>query len=95
MEQKVSCDMQRMANRQAVRTGPPGGFFIEQSNGMDRTMYCKLPEGTYTWLSLRPTVDEPSWGWDENEERPTLHPSVHYRGHWHGWFREGRMVTID
>ena len=32
------------------------------------------------------------WGWDGNEESPTLTPSVHCIGHWHGWVRGGTLV---
>ena len=32
------------------------------------------------------------WHWDGDEERPTLSPSVHTLGHWHGWVRNGQMV---
>lgn len=32
------------------------------------------------------------WGWDGDEERPTLTPSVHCLGFWHGWVRAGMLV---
>jgi hypothetical protein len=32
---------------------------------------------------------DPSWTWDGNRQKPTLHPSVHWVGHWHGWLRNG------
>lgn len=35
----------------------------------------------------------PSWEYDGKEDRPTLTPSVHYIGRWHGWFRAGRMES--
>ena len=33
-----------------------------------------------------------AWGWDGNTESPTLFPSVHTVGVWHGWIRGGVMV---
>lgn len=33
-----------------------------------------------------------AWGWDGNEDKPTLTPSIHCFGHWHGWVRSGEMV---
>lgn len=33
-----------------------------------------------------------SWGWDGNESKPTLSPSIHCIGHWHGWVRNGMLV---
>ena len=32
------------------------------------------------------------WGWDGNEDAPTLTPSIHCLGHWHGWVRAGQMI---
>lgn len=31
----------------------------------------------------------PSWNWNGSTEAPTLAPSVHHPGHWHGWLRNG------
>jgi hypothetical protein len=31
--------------------------------------------------------------WDGNMDKPTLAPSVHLPGRWHGWFRAGRVVS--
>ncbi len=32
------------------------------------------------------------WGWDGNETAPTLTPSVHTVGHWHGFVTKGQLV---
>jgi hypothetical protein len=32
------------------------------------------------------------WGWDGNEDKPTLTPSIHCIRHWHGWVRDGMLV---
>lgn len=37
----------------------------------------------------RPDPGRPSWEWDGNSEEPTLTPSVHHVGHWHGYLRKG------
>lgn len=34
-------------------------------------------------------ADGPSWNWNGSTDAPTLTPSVHHRGHWHGWLRNG------
>ena len=31
----------------------------------------------------------PSWEWNGNHDAPTLTPSVHHIGHWHGWLKSG------
>ena len=33
------------------------------------------------------------WGWDGNVDKPTLTPSIHDVGHWHGYLRAGRLVS--
>lgn len=33
------------------------------------------------------------WKWNGDRVKPTLSPSVWRRGHWHGWFKAGRMET--
>lgn len=31
------------------------------------------------------------WGWDGNEERPTITPSIWHKGVWHGHLQNGRF----
>lgn len=33
------------------------------------------------------------WAWDGNLERPTLHPSIHRKGHWHGYLVDGKFKS--
>lgn len=42
-------------------------------------------------LALRP-APSPSWHWDGNRDKPTLTPSVHHVGHWHGYLTAGEWV---
>ena len=32
------------------------------------------------------------WTWDGDEDKPTLEPSLHAIGVWHGWVRDGMLV---
>lgn len=32
------------------------------------------------------------WSWDGNEDLPTLSPSLHAVGVWHGYVRKGKLV---
>lgn len=32
---------------------------------------------------------EATWEWDGQRKTPTLSPSIHHIGHWHGWLRKG------
>lgn len=65
-----------------------------------RLMYMMLPGHSFCCIPIRPIPDAgknvnsgASWEWDGNEEAPTLTPSVHQIGHWHGFIRAGRMVS--
>lgn len=44
-----------------------------------------------------PEYKKPVWTWDGNRDAPTLTPSIrirdHARGEWHGWMREGKLVS--
>jgi hypothetical protein len=43
-------------------------------------------------LAFRP-APSPSWHWDGNRDKPTLTPSVHHVGHWHGYLTAGVWVS--
>ena len=33
-----------------------------------------------------------SWSWDRNEDAPTLSPSLHIVGEWHGFVTNGQLI---
>ena len=35
------------------------------------------------------------WAWDGNEEAPTLSPSLHAIGDWHGYVQNGELVEVS
>ena len=45
-------------------------------------------------LPVAKGINRPSecWGWDGNEDVPTLVPSIHCVGHWHGFVRVGMLI---
>lgn len=53
---------------------------------------CPCGCGHMGALAFRPHKS-PSWDWDGNMEAPTLLPSVHHVGHWHGWLKNGIWVS--
>lgn len=93
----ASCDMTRQADDDAALEGPPGSFCIELTASGQRVMWFVLPNGESGVINLRPVIEanaaHPSWEWDGNEDKPTLQPSVHLPGRWHGFFTAGRMVS--
>lgn len=59
-----------------------------------------LPGGHICQIPIRPVpaFDKPlngghSWEWDGNMDKPTLKPSVHSIGRWHGHIKQGRMES--
>lgn len=49
------------------------------------------------WVLSEWTIDhknhcDAQWSWDGNEKRPTLKPSLHAVGTWHGYVRGGMLV---
>lgn len=53
---------------------------------------CPCGCGVQGSLAFKP-APSPSWHWDGDREKPTLQPSVHHVGHWHGWLRAGVWVS--
>ena len=71
----------------------PGDFCFDRDF---EHIYLILP-GMKRPDSLRIQKGEPGgarvWGWDGNEEKPTLTPSIHAPGEWHGYLRNGRLES--
>lgn len=58
----------------------------------------------YIWIPGRQAPDclqiqqgppggERVWGWDGNKEKPTLTPSIHDVGYWHGFLTAGKLQS--
>lgn len=76
----------------------PGDFCWEPDDGSDtRFIYVHVPGDTApSALSCFKGADrgiEREWGWDGNEEKPTLTPSILNQGVWHGHMVAGRLVS--
>ena len=76
----------------------PGALYIaEADDGGPGRWYYACPCGCGATGGLRVAEftkpeGSPSWVWNGSLALPTLHPSVHYVGHWHGWLRNGEWV---
>ena len=72
----------------------PGDFTFDDDR---KTIYVWLP-GVTGPDALRIQFGTPGgprvWGWDGNEDKPTLMPSIHALGQWHGYLREGRLQSV-
>jgi hypothetical protein len=71
----------------------PGDFCFDEER---KHIYLILP-GTKHPDSLRIQKGNPGgprvWGWDGNEEKPTLSPSIHAPGEWHGFLIDGFLKS--
>lgn len=72
-----------------------GSFRVDEpdSNGKQTFWYC-CPCGCRHISPLTvgngfKPADSPSWQWNGSLDRPTLTPSVWWKGHWHGWLTDG------
>lgn len=94
-ENRESCDCRKVADYDAMER--PGDFYFKPMQGMEgeTCLHITLPGGAYICIGVkRGGHDTPKvWGWDGNEERPTLTPSIHAIGRWHGYLRAGRLES--
>lgn len=76
---------------------PPGCFQWEKPDpaSAPRFLYIVLPGGSGSFDAIQVQHGGPGgprvWGWDGNVEKPTLQPSIHWVGVWHGFLENGRL----
>lgn len=44
------------------------------------------------WSIGYKNASDAQWSWNGNDEQPTLKPSLHAKGIWHGFVRDGTLV---
>ncbi len=84
----------RVENFEVLNGDPAPGSFCFEATGKGLLYICPCGCGKMGFVGFRGKVDppRPAWEWDGNEESPTLSPSIHDVGHWHGWLREGQWT---
>lgn len=71
----------------------PGDYCFDEER---ETLYVWLPGcGGPDALKIQRGAPggERVWGWNGDEEKPTLTPSIHDVGRWHGYLTAGRLVS--
>lgn len=63
-----------------------------------RVLFLHLPgTGESRWCAVPVNRGSPGgprcWGWDGNEDKPTLLPSIHLPGVWHGFLQAGYLKS--
>ena len=90
-----SCDCRQVVDYDAVER--PGDFYFHPVQGMDgeTALHIMLPGSTFIVIGVRrgSSTTPKVWGWDGDHYKPTLTPSIHTVGHWHGFLRAGRLVS--
>ena len=91
--------MRRVAEEGAIAAV---GDFAWKSEGGVRYLVLaiprQLPYESDSWMlvvlpvRIGPSEQGKFWRWNGSEAEPTLTPSVHSEGHWHGWVRDGMLV---
>jgi len=76
-----------------------GDFYWRHEPDGSRRMLCVLIpfqcESGYTFSQWTIGFDNhcgAKWEWDGNEDCPTITPSLHAVGVWHGWVKNGELV---
>lgn len=79
----------------------PGEFYFETRDDGKHWLMVILPfrnaDGKFINIPTEVSIGHPNnngavWQWDGNEEHPTITPSIHTHGVWHGWVRNGELV---
>jgi hypothetical protein len=86
---------QRVDNVAADRRPGVFKFFTAADGrvaGMNFRCPCPCARLTPIYFTGHECAGEPHWNWDGNRDAPTLSPSLHAVGHWHGYLRGGFFV---
>lgn len=72
-----------------------GDFYWSIKDGK-RELVVAIPTVNGRWVSSCWSIDfknafDAQWSWDGNEEAPTLQPSLHAVGIWHGHVQAGEL----
>lgn len=80
-----------------------GGWWWQIAPRGDRTLFLLVPAPRRGWgwsMARVPILPEhlhglcSGWRWDGDEAAPTIEPSIHAVGEWHGYLRAGRLVSV-
>ena len=69
-------------------------FFSDDGKiaGMNFRCPCPCARLTPIYFTGHHDDGDAHWDWDGNQDEPTLSPSLHAIGHWHGYLRKGVFV---
>ena len=83
----------RISHKDLCKNGDMGDWYIpKDSSGI----FIKFPNPSQTvtyWPFDEPLENGSIWKWDGNREAPTLTPSLHWVNVWHGWMKNGELIS--
>ena len=81
--------------RERAEVSGLGAFYFSRNK---MNLWAVLPDrdGTPFWhrFNIGNQDVRPCWNWDGNEQSPTLTPSIHWPGEWHGYLTNGQFKSI-
>lgn len=74
-----------------------GDFHWEAHGGGAWSLFIGIPDIEIGFVIVRIPVMQAAkipkhWEWDGDKDKPTLIPSIHTIGTWHGWVHDGHLV---
>lgn len=75
-----------------------GHFFFQYDRRGGLSMFIAIPvPRAASWVLSEWTIGLPNeygaqWSWNGDADKPTLHPSLHAEGLWHGFVKDGMLI---
>lgn len=68
-----------------------GDWWIDEE---DAKIWIRIPgDGITPWPYRDPLPNGSCWRWNGDKDSPTLEPSLHLVGYWHGYLRNGELIS--
>ena len=78
--------------RDSTRSGV-GDWWIDRDG---HNIYLRIPgdDSPTRWPFKESLPNGACWKWDGNRDKPTITPSLHLVGVWHGWMKNGELISV-
>jgi hypothetical protein len=90
MNNRSAKGVRRFSLDEMFDKGAEGDFFIDDVKSM---IWIHIPGSGLIRIPYGGATAETKWQWDGNEDAPTITPSINVIGQWHGWMRNGELIS--
>lgn len=91
MNTESATGVQRTSLDEIYDSGAAGDWYIDDERG---GIWLIIPGFGLTFWTYRDRQSNGAlWQWNNSYDAPTLSPSLHLVGEWHGWLREGKLIS--